>query len=278
MSVIASSLLAAASAHGGDARKSAYFESDGVELRWDNVEGPPLWVDGAEPRYSDAEGLHLVWLQPGKNVTVTLAPGALLRVQRPGTRMTSDDLSAWISDGSGLEVPATPLESTDETSLLFHSGALKSVLVKLARPATNAEVLRLALFTSRLDAEARLYGYRELISLPGSPERLWAPDWFEAEPYWRGLGRPAAVLVKGPADFALETRLRYPATEAEQLQEYDVGVTIDGKKRSFQLRRRRHKRRSRSGTSPPRSAAGDRLLRRARRRARGARIAPSSCT
>ncbi len=226
-SVLASILLAV-SVHAAPAKRTAFFATGGATLRWDNIEGPPLWVDGAVPRWSPPDGRHLVRLEPGMSVTLELARGAILRVHRSGRRIEPRDAAAWISDGSGLEAMIEPLRSDDTASLLFYPGSLKPMRVRLVRPASAAGPLEAGLFVSRLERESRTAGFRELISLPGPPSAVAREGQIEGEPFWRGCGKPQSAPVRGPAALALETRLRYPREETAQLQDYAVRVSVAG--------------------------------------------------
>ncbi len=215
--------------------RSAFLESASAQLRWENVEQAPPWVAGAPPRYAEPENLHTVRLEPGKSVTIVLGLARILRVHRPGARMDGADLAAWISDGSGLEFAMTPLASSDASSLLFKPNQPKTLLVRLVRPASREGAMEVALFVSRVEILARTSGFRELLELPAMLSSLQIPAGFEPETWWRSPGHPVTLLVKGPAELALETRLGYPTGEAEQLQQYRVRLGIDGKLESHEF-------------------------------------------
>ncbi|MCK7505021.1 MAG: hypothetical protein MZV70_13690 [Desulfobacterales bacterium] len=54
-----------------------------LPMRWDNVEGPPLWVAGEKPRFDCSKDAHTVTLAAGQFVTVRIPARSVLRVIRP---------------------------------------------------------------------------------------------------------------------------------------------------------------------------------------------------
>ena len=211
------------------------LDSRGLPLRWDNIEGSPLWVDGVSPQYSNVTGYHQVRLDPGKSTTVWLSEKTVLRVSRGGQALSPRDLRAWVWRGSGLELEIAPIQSNDKSSLLFYPRSLNPVLVRVARPVSHSGPLEFGLFVSRVEFESRKRKYREIVPLSGEVSRISTSRLQAGERYWPGRAEPLVAGVQGPATFALRTRLVYPGSESNQLQSYLVRVFLDGEWSTFDL-------------------------------------------
>lgn len=227
--LIALSLWPAWLCAGPDPLQLAWLDRQGIVLHWDNVEGAPVQLGGAGPRYDRGRGLHVVTLQPGENVLLRLAAGERLRIQRTDGRPGTGDVELAWSNGSGLYV-AMPLQlSPDGAALLSDAGPDSAGVVRITRPPGATAPVSVALFTSRHAEPASAVGYRDVIDIPGQrPLRL--SDRNSAGDFWQ-LPGGGSVTLPVPADtrIRLETRLAFPASGDVAQQRYRLDVLLDGK-------------------------------------------------
>ncbi|WP_043342152.1 hypothetical protein [Belnapia moabensis] len=199
-------------------------------LRWDNIEGAPLWSGGTPPRFDRGLGQHLVTLAPGEATRLWLPAGTVLRLRAPEGRLMPDEIAIGMSQGSGLAVEAVPTPSADGRDLLLGVPASWPALVTLARPPGAAGPLALGLFVARLTAPPDPVAYRDRLDLPGPDRRL------RIERRWESLAFdllepafPQGVSVTGPARLMLETRLPYDEGPPAWVRSYRIGAALDGR-------------------------------------------------
>lgn len=211
------------------------------DLRWDNIEGAPFWAGGEAPffKYRFVEpSLHEVRLEPRAFTILLMPANALLRIHRPAGALTPDDMDIHVSNGSGLEMPGKLVRSSDARSLLYHSRSLKPALVTLTRPGSSPGAITLALFVARLDFKGRPRTLGEAVEVP-PPAAAAAFTGHSSKPGldgWRlEADKPVSIPMEGPAQIEVETRLYFPPTESEHLQNYTLCITVDQRKRVFPL-------------------------------------------
>jgi outer membrane protein OmpA-like peptidoglycan-associated protein len=200
-----------------------------LPLRWDNVERKPQWVGGIRPSYDRQAGLHRVQLAPGESTTVRVARGEQVRVWRADGMLDAADLALEFSLGSGLYQRLPAALSEDHHGLLSRMSATAPYLARISRPRQASSALEVALFISRREPLGELAPYREVIALPGAAVQMRRGDQAAPQRYWQITpGQPQEVRLQGPARYALENRLAYPAHESALVQSYRVHAQLDG--------------------------------------------------
>ena len=210
------------------------FDDGGIPLRWDNVEGAPLWLDGSPPEFSFSEGLHVIVLEPGGSTRIRLPPVTALRIVASAQPLLSEDLEAWVSDGSGLALRSEMKTTSDPRSLIVYPSSTKTNIVELIHPSSRTTPLEIRLFVSRMDFPSRRDAFGGLVVPEESPSRVSESPFSLGERYWRG-GKRSSVRVQGPARLALLTRLVFPPEEGKSHQSYEVRVEVGGRRLEFQL-------------------------------------------
>lgn len=212
------------------------IDSAGHALRWDNVEGPPVWVKGAPPSWNSSAGSHTVHLEPGRKTLIHLPARTTLRVQRAAGDIVTSEIEVFFSNGSGLKLPLQPWSTDDPRSLCYFPESLSGGLVEVGRPASSSTPIVLALFHSRVWSSGDGPEYRDQLTLPLPRARVarssllkrrpfFAETWARAEP-----SSEFRLSVQGPARLVLSTRLLYSMAEVATLQSYPVAVDLDGEK------------------------------------------------
>ena len=110
-----------------------------IPLRWDNVEGAPVWISGVEPGYSSDHGCHIVILKPGDEVTIRVPAHALIRLNDPVKVLSRTSLKAFVSGGNGLFVQRPFSLGKDGHSLLVNSALRGNGLFRLAHVSTTGD-------------------------------------------------------------------------------------------------------------------------------------------
>lgn len=170
-----------------------------LPLRWDNVQGEPLWVTGAKPfRGSGGDqektnrseaGLYRVRLAPGESVTVWVPASEGLRVYRPDARLAPSDLELAVTNGSGLYLGTPVQPSAQGDSLLLPPDWPEERLARIGRPAAARDPLEVALFVSRREALGELAPYRKLLD-PAPPAPTANPVLKPSSQNREGADRP----------------------------------------------------------------------------------------
>ena len=199
-------------------------------LHWDNIEGAPGWLDGAEPRYSPEHDLHLVELHPGAEVRVRLPAGEQVRLLRPALQLDPTDVEITWSNGTGLHL-STPLRSSDDGHSLFAEPSVWSEgVVRIVRPPHFKDPIRVALFNSRRPTALEPLSYIEQIALPGGVPPAHSTERKRRYKYWKlDAGQSVAVIVHGANRIKLETRFVFPVGGDVPRQSYRVYAHLDDK-------------------------------------------------
>ena len=198
-------------------------------LRWDNVQGGPLWVDGDMPEANHAWNMHSVRLQQDEKITLRIPTGTELRFVNPSHELRRDMLQISLSDGSGLAVEYLPLQSTNRHSLLVRSNADQPLLVHVTKADTGPTDIEFAVFVSRREDVTQNLSYSE--ALPLSLERisLRRNKDLIAEDYWRLHPYAATGMdVEGPVRIKLNSHLVYSTLESRLVQDYRMQIKLDG--------------------------------------------------
>ncbi len=190
-----------------DDLKQAWLDRMTVSHRWDNVEGTPAYVRGVRPRYVHAEGLHVVRLDPGEQITLRVADGESVRARGVDKSLRASDLHFAWSNGSGLSVKALPFVRSGGESLVSTAPGGETLL-SVTRPREHGTAVEIALFVSR-----RLQGlvtsqYRDLLRPVEAGPAVQLLDSEGVTEYWSSdLHRPLTVSVEGPVRIEVRTRL-----------------------------------------------------------------------
>lgn len=198
-------------------------------LRWDNVKNNPEWVYGPLPSYSLHSGLYQVKLNPGESIKLRVPRNERLRILHQDSVIAKDDIVLEGSDGSGLYARLPLAISDDRHSLLSPIAYNEQELVRVSRPREKKSAIELAFFMSRHEKPDELAPYRGLISFNNHPLLMSSSLHAGSEPYWfLKAGSTHCVTVHGPARYAFESRLIYPATESHFIQTYQIHTFLDG--------------------------------------------------
>ena len=204
-----------------------------LQLRWDNIEGAPDYVDGPDLQWNLLSFRHECALAAGEAATVRVRRRQhWLRIQRvDGKSLASGDLTVRVSNGTGLWRTVTALASDDQKAWFVGNEDLAAQLVEV-RNSTSSRV-RLAFFGSRLDSETSHSFYRELIPLGGDPVDILEPGRWYADPFWTISPSPTTLTLVGPARFVLFTRLTYDASGLRRSEGYSLRLQVSGEERLF---------------------------------------------
>ncbi|WP_448206759.1 hypothetical protein [Azospirillum sp. sgz302134] len=196
-------------------------------LRWDNVEGAPLWAGGERPVRDRGTGLHAVTLAPGASVTVRLPADGALRLRRPeGAALEREAVEVSLSDGSGLAVLQDPQRSIDGRDLLVRGPTDAPAIARVRNPAGNGGPLALALFVSRQEPP-NLALYRDRLDLD-APDATLTRRMQSLAHDRLTPNVEAAAEVQGPARLALRTRALFAEGGAVWTLSYRIAVRLDG--------------------------------------------------
>ncbi len=200
-----------------------------TDVWWENVKQPPVWLAGVLPRYDPASQLHVACLAPGLSVTVRLPPRTMLRVVRPQGCLRQGEVELWTSNGTGLYCRQHAASSADGRSLLLTLYQPDVVLARVTRPADQGETIGVALFLSQRDVDQATAMYQSELAAAAPAVPVRRDDQRDAETYYAATPeRPLSVRVAGPLRVAVETRLRYPASESQRWQTYQVRAWGNG--------------------------------------------------
>lgn len=204
------------------------------EIRWENVEGSPYWIDGAPPKLTLLGAnawLHEVTLEPGATTRLHLPTGSWLRLLSADEPLTTG-LEAWVASGPGLAVAVEPEAiDADRRQVFIAPPGSRPYVVLLKRPEGCAQEIRFAAFCSR-PAPQRTIQYRDLLPFPSDLE--------VAEVYRRdGMTRSRfAVLeprkacridVPSGQRLRIETRLIGLLGDPSRNQSYSLEITCGDK-------------------------------------------------
>lgn len=211
-----------------DAMQLRLLEPYSQDLRWDNIESMPAWVNGAKPEYDGDWAMHRVHLKPAQSVTFVLPAYESLRLYQPKQTLTAKELDVYLSDGTGLAVKQVLQTSTDEHSLVLSPNAMAPMLVHVTRPTTAKKAFDVALFVSRRVPIADIAPYRHLI-WSTTNWCLLAQQAFALPELYNQLnaGEKQRFEVSGPARIALKNRLYYVQSASALVQDYRIAYSLD---------------------------------------------------
>lgn len=212
-----------------DALQLGLLEQYRLPLRWDNVEGEPLWLKGQPPQHSYAQGIHLILLDPGQSTSLRLPRGEYLRLHDPEKPLAENALDISLSDGSGLQrhVPGRPDQSGH--SRLLSPSIDRERLVHIARPTHHDSGIAVAVFVSEQQVLATIAPYRKQIDFGSDKRELRLEGKATGDDFWPlHPGQPLSATVTGPARLQLESRLRYRAQQRSADQAYQIHALLDG--------------------------------------------------
>ena len=146
-----------------DAMQLRLLEPYSQDLRWDNVESAPAWINGVKPEYHDDWEMHRVRLAPKRQVTVFLPAYESLRLYHPKQTLDNKELDIYASSGTGLAVKQNLQLSSDGHSLILSPHSATPLLVHITRKCCRAGDVDAALFVSRKVPLGEIAPYRNLV-------------------------------------------------------------------------------------------------------------------
>lgn len=209
-----------------DAMQLRLLAAYSQDLRWDNIESAPEWINGAQPEYDDDWQMHRVRLSPGEQTTVLLPAYESFRLYHPKHSLDGKELDVYVSNGTGLAAKQTLQQSTDGHSLVFSPNSPTPLLIHIANPQTGD--FETALFVSRKVPIPDIAPYRNLVwssahwcLLAQQPFAL--PELYNQLP----AGQEQSFDVTGPVRLALKNRLDYELHAGELIQDYRIRYRLD---------------------------------------------------
>jgi len=217
-------LMASGAIDETEVRLNAQFHTP---LRWDNIEDDDPWVDGKRPSYNTRHGFHTIDLGCGDYVRVMLYKGRSLRIYSTGRTFREDDLSIYLSNGSGLYITYPYTMDRQGRSILVTPPEDTPHIVMIEGNCKGRAV-EVGLFYSRYEYIEHVAPYRTLIDLPS--QRVWismadkhpSAAFYLIMPY-----NPITVMVKGGATFSIESMFIYNRSDPVRLQPYHIQVRLD---------------------------------------------------
>jgi hypothetical protein len=212
-----------------DAMQLRLLEPYWQNLRWDNVESAPEWVNGVEPDYNDDWEMHGVVLAPRQQVTILLPAYESLRLYHPKQALQGLELDVYVSNGTGLAVKQSLQRSIDGHSLVLSPHSATPLLIHVARQKTQAGSFEVALFVSHKVKLNDIAPYRNLLWPSSSRWCLLAQEPFVLPELYNLLPaqQKQGFEVTGPARLALKNRLHYERHASELIQDYRIRYWLD---------------------------------------------------
>ncbi|NOT10434.1 MAG: hypothetical protein HOP23_01125 [Methylococcaceae bacterium] len=217
-----------------DAMQLRLLESYQQDLRWDNIESAPEWINGVKPGYNKNWQMHSVLLKPNQQVSVTLPAYESLRLYHPKQTLTPQALDVYASNGTGLAVKQALQTSTDGHSLVFSPKSPTPLLIHMVSPPSLGPAAGLdrefevALFISRKVTLNDIAPYRNLIFLSAPWVLLTQEPFTLPELYWRlEANHKNSFVVRGPSRIAIKNRLSFEPLSSELIQDYRLQYRVD---------------------------------------------------
>lgn len=211
-----------------DAMQLRLLEPYDQELRWDNIESAPAWLNGIEPVYDKDWQMHRVVLAPWQQTTIMLPAYESLRLYHPQQRLNGTELDVLISNGTGLAGKQALQRSTDGHSLVLSPQSPIPLLVHVARDRLQTDAFAVALFVSRKVPLKDIAPYRNWIN-PTARWCLLAQEPFALPELYTQL--PArykqTYQVTGPERLMLKNRLAYERQASTLIQDYRIRYWLD---------------------------------------------------
>ena len=197
-----------------------------VQLRWDNIEGPPLWDGGVPVVYSKRNDWHSAEIPPGSSSRIRLPPMSMLRIA-----LCDRDASIeiWSSTDGRLYQKLSPAFDALNNQFLIAPQSLHELSIEVRSPVTATETQKAAFFVSRYTDVANPVPYRRKLYvcddtlLLCTSKNTKRESVFEVSP-----GLPREFVVDGPCRIECESRFHYPYGESAARQAYRIRVDCDG--------------------------------------------------
>lgn len=227
MSLLCLALIAPAYAR-IDAMQLRLLEAYSQDLRWDNIESAPEWINGIEPEYDDDWQMHRVRLGPQQQTTVLLPAYESFRLYHPKQSLDGKELDIYASNGTGLAAKQTLQQSTDGHSLVLSPNSPTPLLIHIVRSQTQTGDFETALFVSRKVPINDIAPYRNLV-WTSARWCLLAQEPFALPELYNQLsaGQKQSFDVTGPVRLALKNRLNYERHASELIQDYRIHYRLD---------------------------------------------------
>lgn len=246
-----------------DAMQLRLLEPYQQDLRWDNIESAPEWLNGVKPFYNRNWQMHSVRLQANQQVNLLLPAYESLRLYHPSQTLTPEALDVYASNGSGLAVKQVVQQSTDGHSLVISPKSPTPLLIHIVKPLIHTpgntgdlssekpspegegdrahtstplttvtgvrEIeLEVALFKSRKVIMNDIAPYRNMILLSAPWVLLTQEPFTLPELYWRlKANQIQRFEIEGPSRLAVKHRLSYEAQSSELIQDYRLHYQLD---------------------------------------------------
>jgi hypothetical protein len=194
-------------------------------LRWDNVEGQPIWVGGCPPVYDVQLKLHRFRIEPGSHVELHVPEGSVLRIRHIDQRQSNSRVQVWLSDGSGLARLAPPAAHSPSNSWLIAGDQLSAAWVRLELPKDAKCGEQIACFIARRIAPPDPFSDScDLLS--GQQAPLICVEGEPAEVVYQCVPRdaPYRLPCSGPTRVRLGARLLYDSQDTESLQSFFLRI------------------------------------------------------
>lgn len=202
-----------------------------IPLRWDNVEGSPVWLSGAEPWYDSGQQCHMVTLNPGDDVLVRLPARAMVRISNREKMPDKTALAAFISSGNGLFLKRPLIKGEENNSLLVQSDLQQTGLFRLLLSSSAKESVQIALFVSRYESSPEMLPYRHLLEIAAPTVDVQEKPYGAGQSFQRlSAGRPAQVRIKGPLRVLLEHRMVFPVEGKADHTPYTIKGLLDSRR------------------------------------------------
>jgi hypothetical protein len=200
------------------------------ELRWNNVESAPVWINGVKPEYQDDWKMHRVRLEPNQHVTIFLPAYESLRLYHPKQALAVRELDIYSSSGTGLALQQNLQRSTDGHSLVLSPHSATPLLLHIFRKCCRAGSMEVALFISRKESLGEIAPYRNLLWSSAHWCLLAQKPFVLPELYQLLLAQqPESLELTGPMRLLLKNRLRYEKHASEMKQDYRIRYWLDDK-------------------------------------------------
>ncbi len=209
-------------------------EQEPIQIRWDNVDGPPFWICGPQPIYDRKFGFHVINLNAQEPVTIRLTQEAHLRINDPTQILTPSDLEVFVSNGSGLYVEQSFVQSGKD--LILNPLNFGATIVKVKLKSKKRGCIPLGFFISRIEPPAQMAPYRTHLDTSGEFTKLLShttgvPEASLLESFYQLCPPQMATLeIEGPVRLNLLTRYVYDHLDTGHTFMYRVNVLMDDKK------------------------------------------------
>ncbi|MEQ1738799.1 MAG: hypothetical protein ABL884_02745 [Methyloglobulus sp.] len=214
-----------------DAMQLRLLEPYSQDLRWDNVESAPAWINGVKPEYHDDWEMNRVRLAPKQQVTVFLPAYESLRLYHPKQTVDNKELDIYASSGTGLAVKQNLQQSSDGHSLILSPHSATPLLIHITRKCCRAGDVDAALFVSRKVPLGEIAPYRKPLWFSGQwcwlgQEPFTLPDLYKQLP----AQQKKSLELVGPARVTIKNRLHYEQYAGDLAQDYRIHYWLDDDK------------------------------------------------